>query len=180
MDGVAVGIEPSTELEDYEHQVKNQGRLCQKSYGVIQKIYNPHRIKSPLKRTNPEKGRGVDPKWVEISWDEALHMIAEKLKKVRAEDPRRLAEGGGIGGMRQTGWRPFFQAFGPTQSLIGGRSTRCDQNEHAFANRIHGGFHCRNEAFFFGEKQHARCACQAKSLHFRNAPAQLVIQNHKS
>jgi phenylacetyl-CoA:acceptor oxidoreductase len=142
VDGVAVGIEPNTELEDFEHQVKNQGRLCPKSYGVIQKIYNPHRIKSPLKRTNPEKGRGVDPKWVEISWDEALNMIAEKLKKVRGEDPRRLAEGGGIGGMRQAGWRPFFQAFGPTQSLIGGRSTRCDQNEHAFANRIHGGFQC--------------------------------------
>lgn len=142
VNGVAVGVEPNTDLDDYEHQVKNQGRLCPKSYGVIQKIYNPHRIMGPLKRTNPEKGRGIDPGWVPISWDEALHMIAERLRKIRAEDPRRLAEGGGIGGMRQAVWRPFFQAYGPAQSLIGGRSTRCDQNEHAFANRIHGGFQC--------------------------------------
>ena len=28
VDGVAVGVEPNTALEDYEHQVKNQGRLC--------------------------------------------------------------------------------------------------------------------------------------------------------
>jgi len=142
VDGVAVGIEPNRDLHDFAHQVKNQGRLCPKSYGVIQKIYNPHRIKGPLKRTNPEKGRGIDPGWVEISWDEALDMIAERLKKIRAGDPGRLAEGGGIGAMRQAGWRPFFEAFGPAQSLIGGRSTRCDQNEHAFANRIHGGFQC--------------------------------------
>ncbi len=142
VDGVAVGVEPNRDLYDYEHQVKNQGRLCPKSYGVIQKIYNPHRIKGPLRRTNPEKGRGIDPGWKEISWDEALDVIAEKLRKIRADDPRRLAEGGGIGAMRQAGWRPFFEAFGPAQSLIGGRSTRCDQNEHAFANRIHGGFQC--------------------------------------
>lgn len=142
VDGVAVGVEPNTTLEDYEHQVKNQGRLCPKSYGVIQKVYNPHRIKTPLKRTNPKKGRGVDPKWIEISWDEALDTIAEKLKKIRADNPRKLADGGGIGAMRQAGWRPFFKAFGPTQQLIGGRSTRCDQPEHCFSNRIHGAFQC--------------------------------------
>ena len=142
VDGVAVGVEPNTQLEDFEHQVKNQGRLCPKSFGVIQKIYNPDRIKGPLKRMNPEKGRGIDPKWVEISWDEALDAIAKKLKRVRADDSRKLADGGGIGAMRQAGWRPFFQAFGPTQSLIGGRSTRCDQSEHAFSNRIHGAFQC--------------------------------------
>ena len=142
VDGVAVGIEPNTDLKDYETQAKNQGRLCPKSYGVIQKIYNPNRIKSPLKRTNPAKGVGIDPKWKEIGWDEALSIIAERLKKIRTVDSKLLAEGGGIGGMRQTAWRPFFQSFGPTQSLIGGRSTRCDQNEHAIANRIHGGFQC--------------------------------------
>jgi phenylacetyl-CoA:acceptor oxidoreductase len=142
VNGVAVGVEPNTEIEDYQKITKNQGRLCPKAYGVIQKIYHPDRIKTPLKRTNPEKGRGIDPGWVPISWEEALDTLAEKMKKIRAEDPRKLAEGGGIGGMRQAGWAPFFKAFGPCQSLIGGRSTRCDQNEHAFANRIHGGFQC--------------------------------------
>jgi phenylacetyl-CoA:acceptor oxidoreductase len=142
VNGVAVSIEPNTQVEGYEKLLKNQGRLCPKPYGHIQKLYNPYRIKSPLKRTNPEKGRGVDPKWVSISWNEALDMIAEKLKKIRAEDSRKLAEGGGIGGMRQACWTYFFHAFGPVQLLYGGRSTRCDQNEHAFGNRIHGGFQC--------------------------------------
>lgn len=100
VNGIAVGVEPNTEIEDYQKIIKNQGRLCPKSYGVIQKIYHPDRIKTPLKRTNPQKGPGIDPGWIPISWDEALDTIAEKMKKIRAEDPRKLAEGGGIGGMR--------------------------------------------------------------------------------
>ncbi|MFH0913773.1 MAG: molybdopterin-dependent oxidoreductase, partial [Chloroflexota bacterium] len=83
-----------------------------------------------------------DPKWVSISWDEALDTIAERLKKIRAQDTKRLAEGRGIAGQRQEGWQAFLKAFGPVQSLWGGRSTRCDQPEHAFAERIHGGFQC--------------------------------------
>lgn len=142
VNGVAINIEPNTEIKGFEKLVKNQGKLCPKPYGLLQKLYNPHRIKGPLKRTNPQKGRGVDPKWVGISWDEALDLIAEKLKKIREKDTKRLAEGGGIGGMRQASWDTFFHAFGPTQQLYGGRSTRCDQNEHAFANRIHGAFQC--------------------------------------
>jgi anaerobic selenocysteine-containing dehydrogenase len=64
VNGVAVGVEPNTEIEGYEQLAKNRGRLCPKAYGVIQKLYNPHRIKGPLKRTNPKKGRGVDPQWI--------------------------------------------------------------------------------------------------------------------
>jgi len=146
IDGVAIGLKPDTTIPGYERLTKNQGRLCVKAYGALQKLYNPHRIKSPMKRTNPEKGVGIDPKWVKISWEEALDTIAERLKEVRTNDARKLAEGGGIGGMRQAGWRRFFQAFGPTQELYGGRSTRCDQNEHAFGNRIHGAFQCEPDA----------------------------------
>lgn len=66
----------------------NQGRICGKAHANIMLLYDPYRVKVPLKRTNPQKGKGVDPKWVEISWDEALNIIAEKLKAVRAKDPR--------------------------------------------------------------------------------------------
>ena len=27
-------------------------------------VHDPNRINKPLKRTNPEKGLGIDPKWV--------------------------------------------------------------------------------------------------------------------
>ena len=64
VNGVAVNIEPNLQNEDFKHLAKNMGRLCPKAFGTIQKINNPHRIKSPLRRANPEKGRGIDPKWV--------------------------------------------------------------------------------------------------------------------
>jgi len=40
-------------------------------------LYNPYRIKAPMIRTNPEKGLDVDPKWKEVTWDEALDYAAE-------------------------------------------------------------------------------------------------------
>jgi phenylacetyl-CoA:acceptor oxidoreductase len=142
VNGVAVGVEPNTQIGDWENLEKNHGRLCAKPYAQLQKLYNPHRIKNPMKRTNPEKGVGIDPKWVEISWEEALNTIAEKLKKMRGSVPIKLAEARGTGGMSAEGWYAFLPAFGPTQVLWGGRSTHCRQVQHAFGNRIHGGASC--------------------------------------
>jgi len=36
-----------------------------------------------MKRTNPKKGRNEDPKFVPISWDEALNTIADKIMELR-------------------------------------------------------------------------------------------------
>src|SRR5690606_31039726 len=60
------------------------GKACVKAFGLIQRTYNPHRVLQPMKRTNPRKGRGEDPGFVPISWDEALDLVAEKLRAVRA------------------------------------------------------------------------------------------------
>ena len=44
-----------------------------------------------MKRTNPMKGRGVDPKFVAISWDEALDTVADKMIELRkAGEPDKL------------------------------------------------------------------------------------------
>ena len=59
-----------------------EGKLCVKGYSGIRLLYGPDRLKYPMKRTNPEKGIGVDPGWVKISWDEALDLTASKLKEV--------------------------------------------------------------------------------------------------
>jgi thiosulfate reductase / polysulfide reductase chain A len=56
-----------------------RGVLCVKGISAIQTLYDPDRIKYPMKRTNPDKGPGVDPQFVRISWDEAYATIAEKL-----------------------------------------------------------------------------------------------------
>ena len=37
--------------------------LCPKGNAGIMTLYDPDRIRKPLRRTNPEKGVGVDPKW---------------------------------------------------------------------------------------------------------------------
>jgi len=65
----------------------NEGGLCPKGNSGIMTLYDPYRIKAPLKRTNPKKGRGEDPGWVEISWDEAIELIASKLREIRRRNP---------------------------------------------------------------------------------------------
>lgn len=56
-----------------------EGKLCVRGYSAIRLLYDPDRLKYPMKRTNPEKGIGVDPGWVRISWEEALDLTASKL-----------------------------------------------------------------------------------------------------
>ena len=62
----------------------NGGFCCPRGHLMIQQTYDPDRIKVPMKRTNPQKGRGVDPKFVPISWDEALDTVANKMIELRA------------------------------------------------------------------------------------------------
>jgi anaerobic selenocysteine-containing dehydrogenase len=61
----------------------NHGYVCPRGHLIPQQVYDPDRIKQPMKRTNPAKGRGVDPKWVAISWDEALDIVADKMIELR-------------------------------------------------------------------------------------------------
>lgn len=68
----------------------NQGKACAKGRAGFFTLDSPHRVKRPMKRTNPEKGPGVDPGWEEISWDDALDTVAAKLRDVQAEDGRAL------------------------------------------------------------------------------------------
>lgn len=69
----------------------NHGYVCPRGHMIPQMVYDPDRIKTPLKRTNPVKGRGIDPKWVPITWDEALDTIAEKMMELRrANEPHKL------------------------------------------------------------------------------------------
>lgn len=61
------------------------GRICVKAHSAIRTLYDPDRLKYPLKRTNPNKGLGVDPAFVKISWEEAINTAAEKLNQVIEE-----------------------------------------------------------------------------------------------
>ncbi|MBI4523475.1 MAG: molybdopterin-dependent oxidoreductase [Deltaproteobacteria bacterium] len=83
-DGVLVKIEGDPD------DPGSGGHLCAKGQAGLIGVYDPSRVKAPLKRTNPEKGLGVDPKWQEITWNEALDLLIAKLTKLRDEDPRKL------------------------------------------------------------------------------------------
>ena len=61
----------------------NHGFVCPRGHMIPQQVYDPDRIKTPMKRTNPAKGRGIDPKFVPITWDEALDTVAEKMMELR-------------------------------------------------------------------------------------------------
>ena len=61
----------------------NHGVTCVRAHLIPQQTYDPDRIKVPMKRTNPLKGRGIDPKFVPISWDEALNTVADKMMDLR-------------------------------------------------------------------------------------------------
>jgi anaerobic selenocysteine-containing dehydrogenase len=65
-----------------EHPIAN-GKLCPKGHLGTYILYDPDRFKGPMKRTNPKKGRNEDPKFVPISWDEALDTIAGRLQALR-------------------------------------------------------------------------------------------------
>ena len=51
---------------------------CPRAHLGLQQVYDPDRIKTPMKRTNPNKGRNEDPRFVPITWDEAVNTIADK------------------------------------------------------------------------------------------------------
>ncbi|MGI6257181.1 MAG: molybdopterin-dependent oxidoreductase [Anaerovoracaceae bacterium] len=102
----------------------NYGSLCLRGNAAIMNLYNPYRAKVPMMRTNPTKDLNVDPRWKEITWEEALDITARELKKVRDEDPRGLAICEGWG-QRDTILRvPFRQAFG-TPNEIGSHGALC-------------------------------------------------------
>jgi anaerobic selenocysteine-containing dehydrogenase len=69
----------------------NHGYCCPRGHLITQMAYDPDRVKVPMKRTNPLKGRGIDPKFVPISWDEAMDLVAEKMLELRrAGEPEKL------------------------------------------------------------------------------------------
>ncbi|GAB4545472.1 MAG: molybdopterin-dependent oxidoreductase [Anaerolineae bacterium] len=65
------------------HSRVNGGASCPRAHMGLQQVYDPDRVKTPMKRTNPNKGKDEDPGFVPISWDEALDIIADKIMELR-------------------------------------------------------------------------------------------------
>ncbi|MDE0175734.1 MAG: molybdopterin-dependent oxidoreductase, partial [Defluviicoccus sp.] len=146
-DGIATRIESNYDIADRH---PGGGRVCVKAYGLIQKTYNPNRVARPMKRTNPKKGRDEDPGFVPVSWDEALDIVAAKMREIReagAVDEQglpRLATSFGGGGTptQYMGTFPaFMSAWGPIdQGFGGGQGVKCYHSEHLYGELWHRAF----------------------------------------
>jgi thiosulfate reductase/polysulfide reductase chain A len=66
-----------------EHGCAEGGALCAKGNAGIMQLYDPDRVRKPLRRTNPDRRPGADPRWRELTWDEALDQIAGALRELR-------------------------------------------------------------------------------------------------
>ncbi|MFC1817097.1 molybdopterin-dependent oxidoreductase, partial [Thermodesulfobacteriota bacterium] len=136
VDGVVVDIKGDPDCPN------SRGKICSKGFAGIMQLYDPNRVKTPLKRTNPVKGLGVDAGWVPISWDEALDILEEKLTKVRNEDPRKLVLTCVTAGDRVE--RPWATAFGTPNDKWTGYF--CGQYLHSAMFLTNGSFHCDFDA----------------------------------
>ena len=126
-----------TKIEGNPADPLTQGRICARGLSAINTLYDPSRLNYPLKRTNPEKGIGIDPKWERISWDEALDTITEKLKKVRADNPKKLVAAIGVNQMNCSAGPPFVWAFGSPNVWVGGAGNHCGSGMHVIGGLTH-------------------------------------------
>jgi anaerobic selenocysteine-containing dehydrogenase len=67
----------AVKVEGLKSHPLNKGRLCPKGEAMLENVYSPGRLMHPLK-----KGNGG---WQQVSWDQALTEIAEKLLRLRDE-----------------------------------------------------------------------------------------------
>lgn len=99
-----------------DHPV-NKGVLCAKGSAGIMTQYSPTRLTKPLKRVGA-RGAG---EFVEIEWEEALSIATDRLARIRATDPKRLA---------------FFTGRDQSQALTGWWASKFGTPNFA----AHGGF----------------------------------------
>lgn len=107
-------------VEGTDAHPTNHGKLCARGYAARDYIYRKDRIKTPLRRVG-EKGSG---QFEEISWEEALSTIAEKLKEIKTKSsPHAVAFYSGY----NKWYRPFLQRLAYTFGSVnyGSESSSC-------------------------------------------------------
>ncbi|HEY4685010.1 MAG TPA: molybdopterin-dependent oxidoreductase [Dehalococcoidia bacterium] len=156
VDGVVVKIEGNPD------STIGKGRLCGKGVSGIMTLYDPNRVNAPLRRTNPQKGLGVDPGWKEITWDEALDEVVERLRKVHEDDPRKLfVQRTTTNTSSRVPINAFAGAFGTPNSWAAGGGLHCGNGAHVVAGLFHASWslvpdfqHCEYAIYFGASKGH--------------------------
>jgi anaerobic selenocysteine-containing dehydrogenase/Fe-S-cluster-containing dehydrogenase component len=103
----------AVKLEGNPDHPVNQGKLCSRGQAGLQGLYNPGRLKGPM-------ARGTGGQFQEITWDDAVARLAEKLGAAR--NNVAVISGAGRG--------TFSDLLGDWVRALGGRLARYE----AFAN----------------------------------------------
>lgn len=96
-----------TKIEGDKDHPFTQGFICKKGKKHLERLYHPKRILNPKKKVNG--------KWIDISFEEALDEIAEKLVKIKEKyGPSAVLHfyDSGYGGISKTVDKMFFNYYG--------------------------------------------------------------------
>ncbi len=117
---------------------RNRGRLCPKGVSQIAAVYSPYRVKSPLKRVN-EKGRPGE--WVEISWDEALDIVADNIRRVMDKNPKLIVWQKGRSKQKSIYDKAFVKTLGITKIGHGAYCSDTGYRACEYTVGLHGVLH---------------------------------------
>jgi len=91
--------------------LRGRGRLCGRGNAALGALYDPDRLKNPMINT----GKRGEPVWKQATWDEALTLIAGKMKGIKEKyGPESVAliyHGTGA-----SFWKHLLHAYGSTLS----------------------------------------------------------------
>lgn len=59
----------------------NLGKTCARGQATLQGLYNPDRVKNPVRNSRGESNPAGERDWTEMSWDAAIGVVAEALKE---------------------------------------------------------------------------------------------------
>jgi len=102
-------------LEGIKDYPINRGRLCPKGQSGLQVLYDPDRIRHPLKR----KGKRGERSWEKISWEEGIGLVVQRLKALRKEGKSHhlMVLGGRYRGHMLDLMDRFMEAYGSPNHL---------------------------------------------------------------
>lgn len=93
----------------------NRNGLCPAGLAGLQALYNPDRLRGPLKRAG-KRGEGT---WEPVSWEEAITTVAQQLREIRdrAEPHTLLFMTGDCSGLMGTLIDRFCRAYGTPNDI---------------------------------------------------------------
>lgn len=112
-----------------------KGKLCPKGFNYLNLVYHPERLKYPMKRQSYRS-----KKWIRISWDEAIDMIAHKILELNnrygSNQSLALNKYSGNFGVLHSAVEGFFNSLGKTSRAIGSPcwSAGLDAHYYDFGN----------------------------------------------